>query len=199
MSDIVELVATAVHHTNEYGDFEILIFRDCRTDDEHVVLRRGNVHGPEPILCRISSECTPGIVLDSAQCDCKQQLEYCLGKIAEANCGVILYTREEGRGHGLTTKIRALANVNAGMDTFQAIEALSLKADLRDYTAAAAILKHLKVGPLRLLTNNPEKKIRLVEQSVEVVEELHIPITPTDFSEPHLRAKQFRGHTITFL
>lgn len=196
MSARIEAVAEAVHHTTEYGDFDILVFRDPRRHDEHVVLRKGDVGMVTPTLCRIFSECTPGIVLDSAQCDCAEQLHYSLTKIAEAGRGLLLYVREEGRGHGLAIKVKALANINAGMDTFEAVEALSLPADVRDYSIAAAILRRLNVGPLRLLTNNPDKKRRLEEHGIQIVEELSIPVTPTAFSGPHLRAKQSRGHTI---
>jgi 3,4-dihydroxy 2-butanone 4-phosphate synthase/GTP cyclohydrolase II len=195
MRDDIAAVASAIHHTKDYGDFVLTVFSDVK-GREHVALSKGDIASVQPVLCRISSECTPGIVLNSAQCDCEEQLNYSLAEIAKAGVGLLIYTREEGRGHGLTTKIRALTNVNSGMDTFEAVEALSLPADVRTYAVEAAILRRLCVTSVRLLTNNPEKSRALISHGIEVADEVSIPVTATAYSAPHLRAKAKRGHII---
>ena len=126
---MIEVLATAIHHTIEYGDFEISVIKG-EDGKEHVVLVKGDIKNKDDILCRVSSECLPGTTLFSAECDCKQQIEYALKLISEKGQGIFIYLRQEGRGHGLAVKIRALANKNKGFDTFAAVESLGVYATI---------------------------------------------------------------------
>ena len=194
---MIKILAQAIHHTLEFGDFDITIIRG-EDNKEHVVLIKGAIKGHENVLCRISSECLPGTALFSAECDCKQQIEYSLKTISEEKNGIFIYLRQEGRGHGLATKIRALANKNKGLDTFEAVEALGLAADVREYSIVKDILDYYDIKSIRCLCNSPEKIHALQEEDVYISEVVNIPIAANSFSFPHLRAKQNRGHAIYF-
>lgn len=135
---------------------------------EYVALVKGEIAGKKEVLCRIHSECLTGEVFGSLKCDCKQQLEMALQEIQKSDCGVLLYLRQEGRGIGLANKIKAYALQEKGLDTVDANQALGLPVDARDYVLAALMLKHLKVGSVRLLTNNPLKIKALQEAGIEV-------------------------------
>lgn len=194
---MIKVLANAIHHTIEYGDFEIYIVMD-NDGKEHVVLIRGNIEDCEDILCRISSECLPGTALFSAECDCKQQIQYALQYISEIGQGIFVYLRQEGRGHGLATKIRALANKNRGLDTFVAVECMGLPADVREYSVVKDILDQFRIRSIRIMCNNPEKVQALKECGITINSVINIPVTPNIYSLPHLRAKQVRGHMIKF-
>ena len=195
---MIKVLAEAIHHTIEYGDFDIYVVTD---DDivEHIVLIRGDISLKEDVLCRVSSECLPGTALFSAECDCKQQIEYSLKRISEENEGIFLYLRQEGRGHGLSTKIKALANKNKGMNTFEAIEHLGLPADIREYSMVKQILDYFKVRSIRFIGNSVEKLDLLEKEGIIVSDVINIPIIPTKYSYQHLCAKKERGHNISFL
>lgn len=194
---MLEILANAVHHTIEYGDFQIYIVKG-NDSNEHVVLIRGEVNNCQEVLCRVSSECLPGTALFSAECDCKQQIEYALRLISENGHGIFIYLRQEGRGHGLATKIRALANKNKGFDTFKAVECMGLSADVREYSIVKDILDYFNISSIKMICNNPDKVQALIDEGIVVHDVLHIPIIPNPYSLPHLRAKQDRGHEITF-
>lgn len=192
---MIKILANAVHHTIEYGDFDIYIVKG-EDSKEHVVLIRGDVENREDILCRVSSECLPGTALFSAECDCKQQIQYSLERISQENQGIFIYLRQEGRGHGLATKIRALANKNRGLDTFAAVECLGLPADVREYSIVKQILDYFKVLSIRCICNNPDKVQALRDEKIVIRSVINIPIEANYYSFPHLRAKQERGHAI---
>ena len=187
--------AEALHHTREYGDFTIAIYDNF--GKEHVVLIRGSVKDQESVPVRVQSECLPGTALESADCDCQDQIKGSLEIISSNPVGVFLYMREEGRGYGLTTKIRALANKNSGMDTFKATEALGLPSDIRDYKDAARILISLGIGSVDLITNNPNKISGLREEGVIIAGRTPIEVIATDITRLHLRAKKEAGHYLT--
>lgn len=135
-SEILRRVAKAQHHTNQYGDFQIAVYEVGIK--EHVTLIKGDVKGKENVPVRVQSECLLGTALDSADCDCRAQLDGSLEIVSKSLVGAVLYMREEGRGHGLATKIRALANKNIGLDTYEAVRVLGLPPDIRDYRDAPA-------------------------------------------------------------
>lgn len=195
---MINILANAVHHTTEYGDFEIYVVRG-NDSMEHIVLVRGNIEGKNNVLCRISSECLPGTALFSAECDCKQQIQYALRSISQKGCGIFIYLRQEGRGHGLVTKIRALANKNKGLDTFQAVEHLGLSADVREYSVVKEILDFFKVESIEILCNNPDKVRDIEKEGVQITRTINIPVIPSLYSRQHLQAKRDRGHSIRFI
>lgn len=194
---MIKVLANAIHHTIEYGDFNIYIVQG---DDggEHVVLIHGDVEACKDILCRVSSECLPGTALFSAECDCKQQIEYSLKSISEEGKGIFIYLRQEGRGYGLAIKIKALANKNKGYDTFEAVEKLGLPADAREYSVVKQILDYFKIESIRCMSNNPDKVKDFIKEGIIVNKVVHIPVVPNKFSHRHLCAKRERGHEIPF-
>lgn len=194
---MIKILANAIHHTIEYGDFDIYIIQDDNMN-EHVVLVRGDIENGKSILCRVSSECLPGTALFSAECDCKQQISYALKMIEKENRGIFIYLRQEGRGYGLAIKIKALANKNKGYDTFTAVEKLGLPADIRSYEVVKQILEHFKIDSIKCMSNNPDKLSALVDEGIKIDEIIRIPVIPNDFSYRHLCAKRDRGHEIPF-
>jgi len=153
----IEFVATSKLPT-AYGDFKISVFQDPQTGEEHVALSKGLEIAPtNPVLVRIHSECLTGDAFGSLKCDCGPQLHNTMKMMNEAGQGVILYLRQEGRGIGLTNKIRAYALQDQGHDTVDANLLLNLPADARKYDMCSIMLDHLQVKQVRLITNNPLK------------------------------------------
>src|SRR5438093_474365 len=178
------------------GDFRIRVFRTRGT--EVVAISRGILRGPQPVLVRLHSECLTGDALGSLRCDCGEQLQQSLETIARAGRGVVLYLRQEGRGIGLANKIRAYALQDAGLDTVDANVALGLPVDGREYASAAAILRHLGIRRLRLLTNNPAKCRALEQHGIRVVERVPLEVAANPANLPYLRTKATRlGHLLT--
>jgi len=194
----LNFVASATHHTHRFGEFMIHVVKNPSTGKEHVVLTKGQIE-KEGLLCRIASECLPGSVLDSADCECKEQLEYSLYQIAENGNGILIYLRQEGRGQGLEKKIQALANKNKGYDTFTAVEMLGEKADVREYWEVAEILNHFNVKSINLLTNNPDKVQQLTDEGIVIARVLPVEIPPTSLTRKHLEAKKERGHRLSLV
>ena len=159
------------------GEFQLCLYLDQRDDKEHLAIIIGDVENADNVLVRVHSECFTGDVLGSRRCDCGEQLQRSMQITAEAGQGIIIYLRQEGRGIGLTEKLRAYNLQDQGLDTVDANLALGHEADERDYTAAAQILADLGVHSVRLLTNNPDKVAQLTCLGVEVTE--RVPIEPT--------------------
>ena len=181
-----------------WGEFRVLVFRHgSEPDKEHVALVRSPLVR-DGALCRVHSECLTGEVLGSLKCDCGDQLELALAAIAEHGSGVLLYLRQEGRGIGLVQKLKAYAlQAEAGLDTVDANEALGLPADARRYDAAAAMLRHLGVRSVRLLTNNPAKAEALSALGVRVRQTVPVVAAPTRHSAGYLATKRLRmRHTL---
>ncbi len=162
------------------GEFQLCLYTNNRDGKEHLALINGDVAGRENVLVRIHSECFTGDVLGSRRCDCGEQLHRAMDMIAEEG-GVIVYLRQEGRGIGLAEKLRAYNLQDGGMDTVDANLALGHPVDERDYSMAAAILKDLGIGSVRLLTNNPTKLEEIEARGIRVSD--RIALIPTVYEE----------------
>ncbi len=180
----------------EFGPFRVLVYRDAE-GVEHLAIVRGVVRGEEEVPVRVHSECFTGEVLHSLKCDCRGQLDLALRRIAEANRGLIVYLRQEGRGIGLGNKIRAYALQEQGMDTVEANRALGFGDDLRRYDVAAAILRDLGVRSLLLMTNNPEKVRALRACGVAVLRRTPHQVPANEHNIGYLHVKRARmGHLL---
>lgn len=184
-----------------YGSFEVTVFHPVdEPDKEHVAIISGDVRDRHDVPVRMHSECLTSEVLGSLKCDCREQLEFALHHIATRGPGVVLYLRQEGRGIGLINKIRAYALQAQGVDTVDANRQLGLPDDTRRYDGAAAMLEHLKVRSVRLMTNNPEKVDALRQLGVNVRERIPVLIEPNQHSERYLATKRARmNHSLPHL
>jgi len=188
----IEFVATSRLPT-AFGEFKITVFQDPKTGEEHVALSKGLEQAPtEPVLVRVHSECLTGDAFASLKCDCGPQLQATQRLINEAGQGVILYLRQEGRGIGLTNKIRAYALQDQGHDTVDANLMLNLPADARQYDMCNIMLDHLQVKAVRLITNNPLKIEALREQGINVVDRVPLTVGLNPFNEQYLKTKHER-------
>jgi len=174
------------------GDFYLHLYTDSIEHREHLALVHGHLDPTFPVLVRIHSECFTGDVLGSRRCDCGEQLQQALNQIADAEQGILIYLRQEGRGIGLIEKLRAYNLQDQGLDTVEANLALGHPADARRYDIAALILKDLGVTKVRLMTNNPHKIRDLETHNIQVVE--RVPLLPTVYPEnmAYLRSKALR-------
>jgi 3,4-dihydroxy 2-butanone 4-phosphate synthase/GTP cyclohydrolase II len=186
--------ATAPFRTRSFGSFTIAVTRPDLTAGEHVVLTLGDVRGAN-VLCRATSRCLTSTALDAYDCDCVDQLRLVMGQIRDAGRGILLYMDQEGRGHGLATKIEAMNLKAAGIDTFSAYEHMGLPGDGREYSDAAQILRHLGVESIVLLTNNPDKARAMEAAGINVTGMASCAVyPPPPGAIPHLQAKRERGH-----
>lgn len=194
----MKIKAVADFTTNQFGNFKIHVVESSLWPGEHVVLVKGNISNKTNVPCRIQSSCLPGFVFDYDGCDCKEQWEFSLKYIREKGIGMLIYLDQEGRGHGLTVKIQALNYKNKGLDTFEAVKALGLKEDIRNFKVAVEIIKYFNPFSILLITNNPQKVKELREAKITITEVIHIPITKKRQTLKHLLAKKTRGHFIYF-
>lgn len=192
----IKLLSEASHYTNSYGVFRLLVIESNSWEGEHVVLVKGDVNEKDNIPCRIQSHCLPGISLDSSDCDCKSQLDFSLGYINDLNSGIVIYLNQEGRGHGLAIKIKALNNKNNGMDTFSAVTALGLDEDIRNYDVAIEVIDYLSPKSITMLTNNPKKIQSIHESGITISSVVNVPSYVTTRNQRHLKAKIDKGHSI---
>lgn len=194
-----ELAAERVASTTlptKYGVFQMHVYHDG-AGKEHVALTVGDLAGAEPPLARIHSECLTGDVFGSHRCDCGEQLELTLATLQAAGRGVLLYLRQEGRGIGLTNKIRAYALQEQGLDTVDANHALGLPDDARDYRVAAEMLADLGVPAVALITNNPLKIAGLEQYGIRVSARMPSHVAPNAVNRPYLETKRERmGHMV---
>ncbi|WP_133645386.1 GTP cyclohydrolase II [Paraburkholderia flava] len=193
--ECVVLDATATLPTR-YGTFKSYVFRVVDGGAEHLALVMGDIENQQSVLTRLHSECVTGDVFGSYRCDCGEQLDLALRYIAAEGCGVLLYLRgHEGRGIGLSNKIRAYALQEQGRDTVEANLDLGLPDDAREYNSAAGILRLLKVTSVRLMSNNPEKFDSLVRHGIPVCERVALAIPMREENERYIRTKQAKfGH-----
>lgn len=188
----IEFVAKSKLPT-AYGDFDIHVFQDPKTGEEHVALSKGGADlSGRPVLVRIHSECLTGDAFGSLKCDCGPQLHATMKMIHDAGQGVILYLRQEGRGIGLTNKIRAYALQDQGHDTVDANLLLNLPADARRYDMCSIMLDHLKVDEVKLITNNPLKIKALQDLGINVVDRVRLTVGLNIFNQDYLNTKQKR-------
>src|SRR5438093_7044762 len=194
---LIERVA-ATQLPTKWGDFTLYAYRSSIDPDEHAGLVCGDISTPEPVLCRVHSQCVSGDVFGSMRCDCGQQIELALQQIALEGRGVFVYMRQEGRGIGFCNKVRAYQlQEQHGMDTVEANEALGFAADRRDYGIGMQILADLDLHKIRLLTNNPAKRAGLEGYGLEVVERVPIMATPNPHNWRYLETKRDKlGHFI---
>ena len=180
-----------------YGHFRLIPFRQKSNGMEHIALIKGDVTTDEPVLLRVHSSCATGDIFGSRRCDCGDQLHRAMEMIEKEGRGVILYLNQEGRGIGLMDKIKAYKLQEEGLDTVDANIKLGHKADERDYGVGAQILHKLGVRKMRLLTNNPVKRIGLEGYGLEVVENVPIEVEPNDYNRCYMHTKKERmGHDL---
>ena len=181
----------------QFGHFRIIPFRQKVGGQEHFALIKGQWREDEPILVRVHSSCMTGDILGSMRCDCGEQLHRAMEMIEREGKGVIVYMQQEGRGIGLMNKLAAYRLQEEGYDTVDANLCLGFKADERDYGCGAQMLRHLGVHKMRLMTNNPVKRVGLEAYGLEIVENVPIEIEPNEYNLRYLQTKQQRmGHTL---
>ncbi len=181
----------------EYGHFRLIPFRQKSDGKEHIALIKGHWQAGEPLLVRVHSSCMTGDIFGSERCDCGEQLHQAMRMVEAEGKGVVLYLNQEGRGIGLMAKIAAYKLQEQGYDTVDANVHLGFNPDQRDYGVGAQILRSLGVTRMRLMTNNPVKRVGLEAYGLEIVENVPIEITPNQFNERYLITKQERmGHTL---
>ena len=184
----------------EYGDFRLIPFRQKDNNLEHVALIKGDVSDGKPVLVRVHSSCMTGDIFGSKRCECGEQLHLAMQKIEKEGRGAVIYLNQEGRGIGLMDKIRAYKLQENGLDTVDANLHLGHKADERDYGVGANILHALGIQKMRLMTNNPMKRIGLEGYGLEITENVPIEIQPNEYNEKYMHTKKVRmGHILSKL
>ena len=194
----VRIVAMAELPTR-FGNFHIIAFENNRDGKDHVAITHGDVIGASNVPVRLHSECLTGDALGSLRCDCRDQLESALKAIGQMDRGLVLYLRQEGRGIGLTNKIRAYSLQDQGLDTVEANLALGFRDDERDYAVAAHMLMSLKIDSIQLMTNNPKKIDQLQQYGIQVNGRIPHIMPPNEYNRFYLETKAAKsGHMIDF-
>ncbi len=194
---MVERVASAQLPT-EFGRFTAHVYSVPSQNREHMALVMGKVSTERPVLVRVHSQCLTGDTLQSIRCDCREQLHSAMRKISEKGEGVLLYLSQEGRGIGLTNKIRAYALQDKGLDTVEANEKLGLPADMRDYSVGAQILADLGVRKMHLLTNNPRKISGIERYGLRILKRVPLETIPHHHNRQYLKVKKDKlGHLLS--
>jgi 3,4-dihydroxy 2-butanone 4-phosphate synthase / GTP cyclohydrolase II len=182
---------------SEYGEFDLIAYRQTTTDQEHLALVKGKWEKDEPVLVRVHSSCLTGDVFGSCRCDCGPQLHKAMEMIDKAGKGVIVYMNQEGRGIGLLNKLKAYKLQEEGLDTVEANLKLGFRMDERDYGVGAQILRDLGITKLRLMTNNPTKRAGLIGYGLEIVENVPIEIKSNKHNKLYLETKRDKmGHSL---
>jgi len=193
---LVQRIAEAKLPT-EYGEFTIITYRSQTDPDEHIALVMGDVNTDKPILVRVHSQCLTGDVLHSLRCDCGDQLKKAMELVGREGRGAVIYMRQEGRGIGIHNKIKAYALQDEGLDTVEANIKLGFAPDLRNYGVGAQIMADLGLKNIRLLTNNPAKRVGLEAYGINVVSIEPIIIPPNSYNFKYLKTKQDKmGHLL---
>lgn len=181
----------------EYGHFKLVAYEQTNSGDVHLALVKGSWEKDEPVLVRVHSSCVTGDIFGSCRCDCGPQLHAAMEMVDKAGKGVVLYMKQEGRGIGLLNKLKAYKLQEGGLDTVEANIKLGFDMDERDYGVGAQILRDLGISKIRLITNNPKKRVGLMGYGLEIVENLPIEISPNVHNERYLLTKRDKlGHTI---
>ena len=190
-------VGNEVDMPTAYGHFRLIPFRQKANGLEHMALIKGEWQEDEPVMVRVHSSCATGDILGSRRCDCGEQLHKALQMIEREGKGVLVYMQQEGRGIGLMNKIAAYKLQEEGLDTVEANVHLGFKPDERDYGCGAQMLRHLGIHKMRLLTNNPVKRVGLEAYGLEIVENVPIEVTPNEYNLRYLQTKKDRmGHNL---
>ncbi len=188
-----------VNMPTKFGDFKLVIFKERNnlSSGEHMALIKGEWQKDEPVLVRVHSSCFTGDILGSLRCDCGEQLHEAMKMVEKEGKGVVLYMNQEGRGIGLVNKLKAYKLQEEGMDTVEANLHLGFKMDERDYGVGAQILRYLGVNKMRLISNNPRKRVGLQGYGLDVVENVPLRICPNPHNEKYLQTKRDKlGHEI---
>lgn len=186
-----------VHMPTKYGNFELYAFKQKDSGEIHMALKKGDWKEGDPVLVRVHSSCFTGDILHSMRCDCGEQLQAAMQMVEEEGQGLILYMNQEGRGIGLMNKLKAYKLQEQGRDTVEANLELGFKNDERDYGVGAQILRKMKVTKIRLMTNNPRKRVGLSGYGLEIVENVPIEIHPNVHNQFYLQTKRDKlGHDI---
>jgi len=192
---IEEIVS--VDMPTKYGHFKLIAFQEKNTTNEHLALVKGEWEKDEPVLVRVHSSCFTGDILGSLRCDCGEQLHASMKMVEKEGRGAILYMSQEGRGIGLLNKLKAYRLQEQGMDTVEANLHLGFQMDQRDYGVGAQILRHLGITKLRLISNNPKKRVGLIGYGLEIVENIPVEVHPNPHNERYLQTKRDKlGHEI---
>ncbi|MHA1983483.1 MAG: GTP cyclohydrolase II [Candidatus Hodarchaeales archaeon] len=190
-------IASVAKLPSRFGNFNAVAFYQTADNKDHAAFTKGNVIGKENVLVRMHSECLTGDAIGSLRCDCRDQLEGSLKIIEEEGEGILIYLRQEGRGIGLTNKLRAYALQDTGLDTVEANLALGFPDDSRDYHIASHMIQALGVKSIRLMTNNPEKLRQLEKQGIKVTQRVTHSFKPNNHNKFYLQTKnQKSGHMI---
>ena len=180
-----------------HGDFQLSLFEEKLTGDTHMALHKGTWTESDAVLTRVHSQCITGDIFGSQRCDCGEQLQIAMKRVDQHGCGVVLYMKQEGRGIGLVNKLRAYELQQRGMDTVEANEALGFQMDHRDYGIGCQILRALGIRRLRLMTNNPTKRIGLHGYGLAIVERVPIEVPANESNASYLKTKRDRmGHIL---
>lgn len=181
----------------QFGHFKLIAFQEKNSTNEHLALIKGSWVTDEPVMVRVHSSCFTGDILGSLRCDCGEQLHRAMQMVEAEGKGIILYMNQEGRGIGLLNKLKAYRLQEEGMDTVEANLHLGFQTDQRDYGVGAQILRHLGVTKLRLITNNPKKRVGLIGYGLEIVDNIPIQISSNPHNEKYLQTKRDKlGHEI---
>lgn len=186
-----------VNMPTAYGHFRLIAYRQVFTDDVHLALVKGTWTVDEPVLVRVHSSCITGDIFGSCRCDCGEQLHAAMQMVETEGNGVILYMNQEGRGIGLLNKLKAYQLQEMGKDTVEANLELGFQPDKRDYGIGAQILRDLDISKIRLMSNNPKKRVGLIGYGLEITENVAIEISPNSHNEHYLKTKRDKlGHEI---
>ncbi len=181
----------------EHGDFKLVAYEQTNSQEVHMALVKGTWSKDEPVLVRVHSSCVTGDIFGSCRCDCGTQLHHAMEMVEREGKGIVLYMKQEGRGIGLLNKLRAYKLQEEGWDTVEANIKLGFDMDERDYGVGAQILRDLGVTKIRLMTNNPKKRVGLMGYGLEIIENVHIEVVPNPHNEKYLMTKRDKlGHTI---
>ena len=181
----------------DFGDFKLKAYRQINTGDDHMVLYKGQWKDDEPVLVRVHSSCVTGDIFGSCRCDCGMQLHNAMRMVEKEGKGAVIYMNQEGRGIGLINKLKAYKLQERGLDTVEANEHLGFKGDERDYGVGAQIIRDMGISKLKLITNNPKKRVGLIGYGLEIIENVSIEIDPNAHNKKYLETKRDRmGHDI---
>lgn len=181
----------------KHGDFEMVLYKNTNTDEEHLALVKGTWKENEPVLVRVHSSCMTGDIFGSCRCDCGPQLQEAMQIIEKEGKGAIIYMNQEGRGIGLANKLKAYKLQEDGLDTLEANLKLGFKGDERDYGIGAQIIRDLGISKMKLLSNNPTKRTGLIGYGIEIVENVALEIKSNEHNESYLKTKRDKmGHSL---